>query len=129
KSYTDFLLVSAILYQEDLMPPHIAAGSNLNFGPFGLLFRHAGAFFIKRSFRGNHLYNEVLRRYIVTLLNQQYNLEFFIEGARSRNGKLSPPKYGILKMIVSSYVSGEITQDVQVVPVSITYDKVTEDKA
>lgn len=129
KSYMDFLLLSTILYQEDLLPPHVAAGANLNFGPIGMLFRRGGAFFIKRSFRGNHLYSEVLRRYIATLLDQKYNLEFFIEGARSRNGKLAPPKYGILKMIVESYLSGDISSDVQIVPVSITYDKVTEDKA
>ncbi|HVJ64413.1 MAG TPA: 1-acyl-sn-glycerol-3-phosphate acyltransferase [Bdellovibrionota bacterium] len=129
KSYMDFLLLSTILYQEDLLPPHVAAGSNLNIGPIGLLFRRGGAFFIKRSFRGNHLYSEVLRRYIAVLLNQRYNLEFFIEGARSRNGKLAPPKFGILKMIVDSYLLGDIQRDVQIIPVSITYDKVTEDKA
>jgi 1-acyl-sn-glycerol-3-phosphate acyltransferase len=129
KSYMDFLLLSTIMYQEDLLPPHVAAGANLNIGPIGMMFRRTGAFFIKRSFRGNHLYSEVLRRYIAMLLDQHYNLEFFIEGARSRNGKLAPPKYGILKMIVESYLAGEISRDVQVVPVSITYDKVTEDKA
>lgn len=129
RSYMDFLLLSTILYQEDLLPPHVAAGSNLNIGPIGMLFRRGGAFFIKRSFRGNHLYSEVLRRYIAVLLNEHYNLEFFIEGARSRNGKLAPPKFGILKMIVESFLSGDIQRDVQIVPVSITYDKVTEDKA
>lgn len=129
RSYMDFLLLSTILYQEDLLPPHVAAGSNLNIGPIGMLFRRGGAFFIKRSFRGNHLYSEVLRRYIAVLLNQHYNLEFFIEGARSRNGKLAPPKFGILKMIVDSYLTGDIQRDVQIVPVSISYDKVTEDKA
>jgi 1-acyl-sn-glycerol-3-phosphate acyltransferase len=129
KSYMDFLLLSTIMYQEDLLPPHVAAGANLNIGPIGFLFRHGGAFFIKRSFRGNHLYSELLRRYIATLLNQHYNLEFFIEGARSRNGKLTPPKFGMLKMIVDSYVNGDLHADAQIVPVSITYDKVTEDKA
>jgi hypothetical protein len=32
-------------------PPHIAARENMAFGPFGFLWRRAGAFFIRRSFK------------------------------------------------------------------------------
>jgi 1-acyl-sn-glycerol-3-phosphate acyltransferase len=128
KSYVDFLVLSFVLNKNDISPPHVIAGINLSFWPFGAFFRRSGAIFIRRSFRGNKLYQEVLRRYIATLLNSHINFEFFIEGMRSRNGKLAPPKYGILKNIVESYLRGEIRDRVQVVPVSISYDRVTEDR-
>lgn len=129
KSYVDFLLLSYILFQKAFLPPHIAAGINLNFWPMGKLFKMGGAFFIRRSFRGNVLYSEVLRRYIAELLSNGVSLEFFIEGTRSRNGKLAPPKYGILKMIVESYIQHLITKKIRFVPVAIAYEQVTESGA
>lgn len=129
RSYVDFLLLSYLLFQKEIAPPHVAAGINLNFWPIGEVFKQGGAFFIRRSFRGNILYAEVLRRYIAALLSNKVNLEFFIEGTRSRNGKLAPPKYGIMKMIMDSYLEGSIREKVRFIPVSITYDKVTESRA
>lgn len=129
RSYVDFLLLSYVLYTKSLAPPHVAAGLNMNFWPVGRFFRGGGAFFIRRSFRGNVLYAEVLRRYIATLLDNGINLEFFLEGARSRNGKLAPPKFGMLKMIVESRIEELIQSKVNFVPVSIVYDRVTEDQA
>ncbi len=129
KSYIDFLVLSYVLNQHDISPPHVIAGINMNFWPFGRIFKGAGAIFIRRTFRGNRLYQEVLRRYIGTLLNNHINFEFFIEGMRSRNGKLAPPKYGIIKNVVESYLKGEIRDRVQIVPVSISYDRVTEDNS
>ncbi|MBS1982917.1 MAG: 1-acyl-sn-glycerol-3-phosphate acyltransferase [Bdellovibrionales bacterium] len=129
KSYFDFMLLSYVLFRKEIAPPHIAAGINLNFWPFGHFAKGAGAFFIRRSFRGNVIYSEVLRRYIAALLQGRNNVEFFIEGARSRNGKLAPPKYGILKMIVDSHYDGLIQEKVRIVPVSINYERVTEARA
>lgn len=128
KSYVDFLMLSHLLHEQQIAPPHIIAGINLNFWPFGPLAKRGGAIFIRRSFRGNVLYAEILKRYITSLLAHKINLEFFIEGARSRNGKLAPPKYGILKMIIDAYIKGDLTEKVRFVPVSIIYDRVTEDK-
>lgn len=129
KSYFDFLIMSYLFFQKDIAPPYIAAGINLGFWPFGPIARTAGAFFIRRSFRGNVLYTEILRRYVAALLHGRHNVEFFIEGARSRSGKLAPPKYGMLKMIVDSYYEGLVREKVQVVPVAINYEKVTEAKS
>lgn len=126
KSYFDFLILSYVFFCKDIAPPHIAAGINLRFWPFGPIARSSGAFFIRRSFRGNVLYIEVLRRYIAALLQSKHNVEFFIEGARSRNGKLAPPKFGMLKMVTDSYIEGLIQEKVRIVPVSINYDRVTE---
>ena len=101
----------------------------MNFWPFGRIFKGAGAFFIRRSFRGDRLYSEILRRYVLALVNNKINLEFFIEGMRSRVGKMTPPKYGILKIIVDGFLQGKISEKIYLVPLSITYDRVTEDKA
>ena len=129
KSYVDFLILSYLLFRKDLLPPHVAAGINLNFWPIGSMFKGAGAYFIRRSFRGNLVYQEVLRRYIAELLQNKINMEFFIEGQRSRSGKLAPPKFGMLKMIVDSYLEGHISEKVFIVPTSICYDRVTEERA
>lgn len=129
KSYFDFLILSYLLFRKDIAPPHIAAGINLSFWPFGPFARRAGAFFLRRSFKGNILYAEVFRRYVAALLQGRNNVEFFIEGARSRNGKLAPPKFGMLKMIVDSYNEGLIQEKIRIVPVSINYERVTEARA
>jgi 1-acyl-sn-glycerol-3-phosphate acyltransferase len=129
KSYFDFLVLSYVFFKKELAPPHVAAGINLNFWPFGIFAKKSGAFFIRRSFRGNVIYTEILKRYVAALLQNRLNVEFFIEGMRSRNGKLAPPKYGLLKMIADSIQEDLITEKIRVVPVSISYDRVTEVKA
>lgn len=129
KSYVDFLLLSYLLHRKEIFAPHVAAGANMNFWPMGKLFRGGGAFFIRRSFRGKKLYAEVLKRYIVELLSNRVSLEFFIEGKRSRSGKLLPPKFGMLSMISDAVLKNEVSEKVFLVPVSITYDRVTEERA
>lgn len=129
RSYVDFLLLSCLLFWNEINPPHVAAGINLNFWPAGNLFKGGGAFFIRRSFRGNPLYAEVLKRYVMSLLNNGVSVEFFIEGARSRTGKLAPPKYGMLKMVADGLIDGSISEKIHICPVSITYDRVTEDRS
>lgn len=129
KSYVDFLLLSYVFFHKGVVPPHIAAGLNLNFWPMGPLFKKGGAFFIKRSFKGDPLYAEIIRRYVSELLSNRVSIEFFIEGMRSRSGKLAPPKFGMLKMIVDGHVSGLIPEKIRIVPISIVYDRVTEERA
>lgn len=129
RSYFDFLLLSYLLYKEQFMAPHVIAGINLNFWPVGSFLKRGGAIFIRRSFKGDKLYTEILRRYVNSLLNGRIPFEFFIEGGRSRTGKLAPPRYGILKMVFEAYLKKELKEDVRIVPVSITYDKVTEGTA
>jgi 1-acyl-sn-glycerol-3-phosphate acyltransferase len=128
RSYLDFLVLSYFLFREQMVTPHVAAGLNLNFWPIGKVFKGGGAFFIRRSFRDDKVYTEVFRRYVTTIINNKLNVEFFIEGMRSRIGKMTPPKYGILKIIVDAYLKKQLTEKIYLVPVSITYDRVTEDK-
>ncbi|MEZ4813685.1 MAG: 1-acyl-sn-glycerol-3-phosphate acyltransferase [Bdellovibrionota bacterium] len=128
RSYLDFLVLSYFLFREQMVTPHVAAGINLNFWPIGHAFKAGGAFFIRRSFRGDKLYSEMLRRYVIVLMNNHINIEFFIEGMRSRIGKMTPPKYGILKVVIDAFLQKKVTEKIFLVPVSITYDRVTEDK-
>ena len=86
RSHMDYLLLSYVLYRQGLVPPHIAAGINLNFFPAGFIFRHGGAFFIRRTFKGNKLYSTIFREYLAELFAKGYSVEYFSEGGRSRTG-------------------------------------------
>ncbi|KAK0538801.1 hypothetical protein OC835_001329 [Tilletia horrida] len=125
KSHIDYLTVSWLMYRLGIALPHIIAGENLDIPVVGDILRGGGAFFIRRTFAGDQLYPVVIREYIEQLLSSGKNLECFIEGTRSRTGKLLPPKIGILKYILEGYLAGRTT-DVWVCPVSLQYDGVIE---
>ncbi|WP_279085139.1 glycerol-3-phosphate 1-O-acyltransferase PlsB [Gilliamella apis] len=125
RSHMDYLLLSYVLYRQGLVPPHIAAGINLNFWPAGPIFRHLGAFFIRRSFKGNKLYTAVFREYLAELFIRGYSVEYFIEGGRSRTGRLLDPKTGMLMMTVQTLLRGD-HRPITIVPVYIGYEHVLE---
>ena len=125
KSHVDYLIISWLFHDRGMLPPHIAAGANMNFFPMGPLFRRAGAFFLRRTFKGDPLYPVVFAAYMRKLLREGYNLEFFIEGGRSRSGKILPPKLGLLSYIVDAVLEGG-TRDVHFVPVAVGYERVVE---
>ena len=128
KSHVDYLILSYMLYHHDLPCPLIAAGKNLSFWPMGPLFRRGGAFFIRRSFRGAVLYSRVFAEYVHTILDEGYSVEQFIEGGRSRTGKLLMPKLGLLSILLNAQKNGAC-EDLIFVPVSIGYDRVLEEKS
>ncbi len=128
KSHIDYLVISYLFYQHGLTVPLVAAGANLNFWPLGPLFRRAGGFFLRRTFRGEELYPTVFREYLVRQMEQGYPIEFFIEGTRSRTGKLVKPKYGMLDMIVRAAASGRV-ESVKIVPISVGYEKIIEERS
>jgi len=105
--------------------PHIVAGENLDLPVLGSILRGGGAFFIRRTFSNDQLYPVVIREYIEQLLASGKNIECFIEGTRSRTGKLLPPKLGILKYILDGLIDGR-TEDVWLCPISVQYDSVIE---
>ncbi|MGF1724464.1 glycerol-3-phosphate 1-O-acyltransferase PlsB [Photobacterium nomapromontoriensis] len=125
RSHMDYLLLSYVLYREGLVPPHIAAGINLNFFPAGPIFRRGGAFFIRRSFKGNRLYSTVFREYLAELFAKGYSVEYFSEGGRSRTGRLLPAKTGMLSMTIQAMLRG-LNRPVTLVPVYIGYEHVME---
>ena len=128
RSHFDYLILSYLFHANYLSPPHIAAGINLSFWPLGPLFRGAGAYFIRRSFEGNELYKAVFRNYLAFLIREGYTQEFFIEGGRSRTGKILTPKLGMLSAIVNAYIAG-VRRDLYLVPVSIHYGRVVEEES
>ena len=128
KSHVDYLILSHLLNKHNMTVPHIAAGKNLAFWPLGPIFRRGGAYFIRRKFRENKAYRFVLEAYLRTLIKAGYSQEFFIEGARSRSGKLMSPRMGMLSMLLSSAENTQ-TNNLSFVSVAITYDQVIEQKS
>jgi glycerol-3-phosphate O-acyltransferase len=128
KSHMDYMVLSQIIYRRHLPLPLIAAGDNLNFFPVGPLFKRAGAFFIRRSFHGDRLYAAVVDAYMRRLLRDGWPLEFFLEGGRSRTGKLLPPKVGLLSIVVDAAL-GVTNRTAYFCPISIGYERFVEEKA
>ncbi|MDY7036712.1 MAG: 1-acyl-sn-glycerol-3-phosphate acyltransferase, partial [Thermodesulfobacteriota bacterium] len=130
KSHIDYLILNCKLHDNHMHIPRIAAGKNLTFWPLGHIFRQSGAFFIRRSFKfkGAKLYSEVFSRYVKALLEEGHPIEFFIEGGRSRNGKLVIPKTGFLSILLQAYNEG-FCNDLIFVPTSIIYDRIMEEKS
>ncbi len=125
KSHVDYLVMSYVLWNRGYSVPLVAAGSNLSFFPLGPFFRRGGAFFLRRSFRGDKVYAAAFRAYIKRLVHEGMHQEFFLEGGRSRTGKLLTPKLGILSWEVDAVLEGA-SNDIHFIPVSIDYEKVVE---
>jgi glycerol-3-phosphate O-acyltransferase len=123
RSNLDRLSLQYLLWENDLPPNHTAAGINMNFFPVGPLIRRTGAFFIRRSFKDNDLYKFVLRSYLDYLVERRFPLEWYLEGGRSRTGKLLPPRYGMLGWVADA-VRRNRADDLYLVPTSIAYDQI-----
>ena len=126
KSHMDSFVFLLSLYENNFRPlPLIFAGINMNFLGFGALARRVGAIFLRRTFQEDPIYKLVFRRYIDFLIRHRSPLSWSIEGTRSRTGKLSPPKLGVLNWVVES-CQREQVKDVLLVPVSIAFDRIAE---
>ncbi|CAH1970223.1 unnamed protein product [Acanthoscelides obtectus] len=130
RSHLDYILISFILLNNDIRSPLVAAGDNLRIPFFGSLLRGLGAFFIKRRVdpvQGHKdlVYKAVLHTYMNYCLRAGHNMEFFLEGGRTRTGKPCMPKYGILSVIVETFLDGTI-EDALLVPVSVNYEKLVD---
>lgn len=130
RSHVDYLFVTWVLFNQQIPAPIVAAGDNLRIPVFGALLRGLGGFFIKRRLestksRKDILYRSVLQTYVTHALQAGYNLEFFIEGGRTRTGKPCMPKGGLLSVIVDAYMNGTL-DDALIVPIAINYDKLLD---
>lgn len=133
KSHVDYIVLSRIFHRANMPVPLVAAGDNLSFFPLGPVLRRAGAFFIRRDFKGDRLYGAVVDAYMRRLLKDGWPLEFFIEGGRSRTGKLLPPKVGLLSIVVDAALAARIGtsggRNVYFCPISIGYERIVEEES
>jgi glycerol-3-phosphate O-acyltransferase len=125
KSNLDGYVLAALLYEQGFPPNHTLGGINMAFWPLGPVGRRVGVIWIRRTIREDPVYRWVLRQYLAYLVGRRFNLEWYIEGGRTRTGKLLPPKMGLLKYLVDAIQEAGI-DDVRIVPVSIVYDQLDE---
>lgn len=124
RSYADTYVVMKLLRAAGMPPNHVLGGDNLRFFPLGTIARRAGAILIRRSFRDDQIYKFALRAYFRFLVDRGSNLEWYMEGGRSRTGKLRPPRYGLLSYLVRALEGSD--REILLVPLSITYDQLQE---
>jgi glycerol-3-phosphate O-acyltransferase len=128
RSHADYLLMSYQLHASGVVVPHIAAGVNLDLPVVGSILRRGGAFFMRRSFTGNPLYSVVFKEYMAQLIDRGVPIEYFIEGGRSRTGRLLTPHAGLLSMTVRAFLRAP-RRPVLFQPVYIGYEKLMEGKS
>jgi glycerol-3-phosphate O-acyltransferase len=125
KSNLDHLVLQYVLHENGHPPNHTAGGINMNFFPIGPLVRRSGVFFIRRTFKDNPIYKFVLQQYIDYLVEKRFSLEWYLEGGRSRSGKLLPPRFGLFANVVDAYRRGK-SEDVYLIPISIAYEQIQD---
>jgi glycerol-3-phosphate O-acyltransferase len=121
----DYLLLSYVIYARGFAVPHTAAGINLNLPLVGRILRKCGAFYLRRSFKGHPLYPVVFMSYLGVMMRRGHPIEYFIEGGRSRTGRLLKPKTGMLSMTARSFLQ-DSSRPVVFVPVYFGYEKLVE---
>jgi len=125
KSNLDHLVLQYALHENGHPPNHTAGGINMNFFPVGPLVRRSGTFFIRRQFRDDLVYKFVLRHYIDYLIEKRFSLEWYIEGGRSRSGKLLPPRFGMLAYVAGAFRRAK-SEEVVLIPTSLAYDQISD---
>lgn len=125
RSHIDYLLVSYFIYHNGLVPPHVAAGLNMNLPVLGRIIRKGGAFYLRRSFRSQPLYSAVFHEYLSQIFANGTSIEYFIEGTRSRTGRLLRPKGGMLSMTVRGYLKSP-SRPVMFQPIYVGYERLVE---
>ncbi len=125
RSHLDYLLLPYVIYRKGFAVPHVAAGINLNLPFIGRYLRKGGAFFLRRSFKGDALYAAVFAKYLGIMMARGHSLEYFIEGGRSRTGRLLAPRTGMLAMTVRAYLR-DPKRRVVFMPVYFGYERILE---
>ena len=115
-----------MLYYYKMEVPHICAGEDfLNIVFVNQLLRSSGAFFMRRTFKGDDLYKAIFKEYVTLLAQDNLNIEFFIEGTRSRTNKILSPKYGFISILTGAYFKGRV-KELTFIPVTINYTRTLE---
>jgi glycerol-3-phosphate O-acyltransferase len=122
RSYLDPMILRSALAQHGFPSNNVLGGANLAIWPFSEIGQRNGIVFIRREFRDDHVYRATLRAYLSHLIKNRKNLEWYIEGGRTRTGKLRPPRLGILSYVMDAF-SEHPDRDVLIIPTSIVYDQ------
>ncbi len=125
RSYTDPLVLAEALQEHQFPRNHVIGGDNMGFWPIGPLGKRAGVIFIRRAFADDAVYKFAMREYLGFLVAKRFNLEWYIEGGRSRTGKLRKPQFGLLNYLVRGLQDGNV-DDVILVPTALAYDHMHE---
>lgn len=123
RSNMDYVLVTYLAARDSALS--YAVGEWARVWPLSALFKSLGAYFIRRGSRGA-LYRKVLARYVQMATAGGVNQAMYPEGGLSLNGRLGPPKMGLLSYLIDGY-DPNAERDVVFVPVAINYDRVLED--
>jgi glycerol-3-phosphate O-acyltransferase len=129
KSHFDYLLLAWVFYQHKLTLPHVVAGMNLAIPVVSFFLRSAGGFFIERSFAGKTLHPHIFARYLRELVHHGAPIEFYMEGGRTRSGKLLAPKVGVLEMVFDAAALRPTGREVTLLPIALAYEQVAEQRA
>jgi glycerol-3-phosphate O-acyltransferase len=130
RSHVDYILLSWVFgHISDLMVPYIAAGKNLSFWPLGWWFRGSGAFFIRRTMEEDDIYRHVLAAFIRQIVRDGQHVEIFMEGTRSRSGKVLPPKLGLFTMVLEALGELPPGKEIHFLPIAINYERVIEERS
>ena len=125
QSHLDYIVLSYLLYRHGLAVPHIASGDNLNITVLGRLLRQCGAFFIRRSFRDDDLYRNLITHYVRLILLRGHPVEFFLEGTRSRTGFLMPARFGMMQVTLSA-AQAPPARPIALIPIRYGYERLLE---
>lgn len=128
RSLMDYFILSSIFYREKIVPPHIAVESGALLSPLSRIFKKAGAFSLRKTYQGHDLHEAVFKQYIKTLISEGYSIEFFMEGERTRTGKLVMPRVHFLRFLIEAIEEG-YNKDMILVPVSINYGRILEESS
>ncbi|MFY9551312.1 MAG: 1-acyl-sn-glycerol-3-phosphate acyltransferase [Thermoanaerobaculia bacterium] len=125
RSNMDYILVSYLAAEKAALS--YAVGEWARIWPLQALIRAMGAYFVRRNSK-DPLYRKVLERYVAMATQAGVTQAVFPEGGLSRDGRLRPPKLGILDYMLRGFdPSGP--RDIAFVPVGINYDRIFEDRS
>ncbi|HYX23837.1 MAG TPA: 1-acyl-sn-glycerol-3-phosphate acyltransferase, partial [Thermoanaerobaculia bacterium] len=125
RSNMDYVLVAYLAADRTALS--YAVGEWARVWPLQTLIRSTGAYFVRRS-SGDPLYRRVLERYIHMATAAGVPQAVYPEGGLSRDGRLRPPKLGLLDYMLRSFDPRHGDRDLVFIPVGINYDRVLEDR-
>lgn len=126
RSNADYVLVGYALAGQVAIS--YAVGEWARAFPLEHVFKAFGAYFVRRRYR-ERLYHTVLERYVQLITKRGVTQGIFLEGGLTRDGKLRPPKIGLLDYVLGIAREPAYRSRLHVIPVAVNYDRVLEDRS